>query len=191
MLGRSTFGLSMWLLKWLPIRIVDRLLLIVSRLMIGDTARFGLDRPRLGPLELKKLCGKTPVIDVGTFDKIKSGNIKVLPAIKKLKHHHVEFVDGRTENVDSIILATGYKSNVPSWLKESEMFSVEDGFPKSPFPNGWKGENGLYAVGFTKRGLLGTSMDAKNIAKDIESCWRASRKTLESYILVANEKVCK
>lgn len=77
MLGRSTFGLAMWLLKWLPIRIVDRLLLIVSRLMIGDTARFGFDRPRLGPLELKNLCGKTPVIDVGTFDKIKSGKIKV------------------------------------------------------------------------------------------------------------------
>lgn len=29
----------------------------------------------------------------------------------------VEFVDGRTEKFDAIILATGYKSNVPSWLK--------------------------------------------------------------------------
>jgi len=32
-------------------------------------------------------------------------------------HHAVEFVDGRVENFDAIILATGYKSNVPSWLK--------------------------------------------------------------------------
>jgi indole-3-pyruvate monooxygenase len=29
----------------------------------------------------------------------------------------VEFADGTVENFDAIILATGYKSNVPSWLK--------------------------------------------------------------------------
>ncbi|KAK7377533.1 hypothetical protein VNO80_02959 [Phaseolus coccineus] len=171
MLGKSTFGLSMWLLKWLPIEFVDRFLLIVSWLMLGDTARFGLDRPKLGPLQLKNLSGKTPVLDVGTLAKIKSGHIKVRPSIERLKRYTVEFVDGRTEIFDAIILATGYKTNVPYWLKEGDMFSKEDGFPTKPFPNGWKGENGLYAVGFTKRGLLGTSMDAKRIAEHIERCW--------------------
>lgn len=60
------------------------------------------------------------------------------------------------------------------------MFSEKDGFPRRPFPNGWKGERGLYAVGFTKRGLLGASMDAKriaeDIAEDIEHCWKAEAK---------------
>ncbi len=51
--------------------------------------------------------------------------------------------------------------------QESDLFSKKDGFPRKPFPNGWKGEGGLYAVGFTKRGLLGTSLDAKRIAEDI------------------------
>jgi indole-3-pyruvate monooxygenase len=78
MLGKSTFGLSMWLLKWLPVQLVDRILLVVSWLMLGDTERFGLIRPRLGPLELKKLSGKTPVLDVGALAKIKRGDIKVL-----------------------------------------------------------------------------------------------------------------
>ncbi|XP_019197052.1 PREDICTED: indole-3-pyruvate monooxygenase YUCCA6-like [Ipomoea nil] len=168
MLGRSTFGLSMWLLKWLPMRLVDRFLLAVSWLMLGDTAQFGLDRPRMGPLELKNLSGKTPVLDVGTLAKIKSGDIKVYPGIQRLKRHTVEFENGKDEHFDAIILATGYKSNVPSWLKEREMFSEKDGLPKRPFPNGWKGECGLYAVGFTKRGLLGASMDAKRIAEDIK-----------------------
>ncbi|KAG4195140.1 hypothetical protein ERO13_A06G138000v2 [Gossypium hirsutum] len=176
MLGRSTFGLSMWLLKWLPMRLVDRFLLIVSWLMLGDTARFGLDRPRLGPLQLKNLSGKTPVLDVGTLAKIKSGDIKVCPSIKCLKGHVVDFVNGKTENFDAIIFATGYKSNVPYWLKERKMFSEKDGYPRRPFPNGWKGESGLYAVGFTKRGLLGTSMDAKRIAEDIEWCWKREAK---------------
>lgn len=48
------------------------------------------------------------------------------------------------------------------------MFSAKDGFPRNPFPNGWKGECGLYAVGFTKRGLLGASLDARKIAEDVE-----------------------
>ncbi|BAT82013.1 hypothetical protein VIGAN_03194700 [Vigna angularis var. angularis] len=183
MLGKSTFGLSMWLLKWLPIRFVDQFLLIVSWFMLGDTARFGLDRPKLGPLQLKNLSGKTPVLDVGTLAKIKSGHIKVRPGIKRLKRYTVEFVDRRTENFDAIILATGYKSNVPYWLKEGDMFSKKDGFPTKPFPNGWKGENGLYAVGFTKRGLLGTSMDAKRIAEDIERCWKAKHSTTFSLSL--------
>lgn len=78
MLGQSTFGLSMWLLKWLPIRTVDRLLLILARVILGDTARFGLHRPLLGPLEVKSISGKTPVLDIGTLARIKSGDIKVL-----------------------------------------------------------------------------------------------------------------
>lgn len=37
--------------------------------------------------------------------------------VKRLKKRSAEFVDGKVENFDAIILATGYKSNVPSWLK--------------------------------------------------------------------------
>lgn len=77
MLGTSTFGLSMWLLNWLPTRLVDHFLLLMSRLMLGDTSRFGLNRPEIGPLELKSKSGKTPVLDVGTLAKIRTGNIKV------------------------------------------------------------------------------------------------------------------
>lgn len=50
-------------------------------------------------------------------------------------------------------------------------FFTKDGMPKKPFPNGWKGENGLYTVGFTRRGLLGTSLDAVKIAGDISDQW--------------------
>lgn len=80
-LGSSTFGLSMWLLKWLPMRMVDQLLLLASRFMLGDTSRLGLERPQLGPLELKAKSGKTPVLDVGTLARIRSGDIKVIHTI--------------------------------------------------------------------------------------------------------------
>jgi indole-3-pyruvate monooxygenase len=49
----------------------------------------------------------------------------------------------------------------------------DDGLPKQGFPNHWKGANGLYCAGFTKRGLNGIAMDAKNIANDILSDYHA------------------
>ncbi|CAL9049991.1 unnamed protein product [Musa banksii] len=190
LLGISTFGLSMALLKWLPVKAVDALLLFGTRLLLGDTEKYGIKRPAIGPLELKSAAGKTPVLDIGTFAKIKSGQIKVVPDINQFTRKGAEFVDGEHEEFDSIILATGYKSNVTSWLKrkkkdfyvsycrfaygkEEEFFGEKDGFPRTSFPNSWRGKNGLYAAGFTRRGLLGASMDACKIAEDIANLYGA------------------
>ncbi|BAS95011.1 indole-3-pyruvate monooxygenase YUCCA2 [Oryza sativa Japonica Group] len=175
MLGQPTFRLAMWLLKWLPIHIVDRILLLVARAILGDTSQFGLKRPSLGPLELKSLSGKTPILDIGTLAKIKSGDIKVRPAIRRIAGQQVKFVDGRSEQFDAIVLATGYKSNVPCWLKDQGLFSEKDGLPRKAFPNGWKGERGLYSVGFSRRGLMGTAADARRIAHDIHMQWKSSK----------------
>ncbi|XP_044472493.1 indole-3-pyruvate monooxygenase YUCCA2-like isoform X2 [Mangifera indica] len=186
-IGTSTFGISMFLLKWLPLRLVDKFLLLMSWFLLGDTARIGINRPKLGPLELKNLSGKTPVLDVGTIGKIKSGDIKVISQeIKRLTKDSVEFVDGKEEKFDAIILATGFKSNVVSWLK-ADMFSQKKGMPRKPFPNGWKGQNGLYAVGFTYRGLLGASFTARKIAEDIEHDWKAEAANFMAFSLQQSE----
>lgn len=53
-------------------------------------------------------------------------NLQVVRGIKKFTPNGVEFEGGRTEEFDTVILATGYRSNVASWLK------VDD-FPVSTF----------------------------------------------------------
>jgi hypothetical protein len=83
MFGASTFGIAMKLLKWLPIKLVDRFLLLVANMILGDTEKHGLRRPKLGPLEIKNVTGKSPVLDVGAWSLIKSGNIKVR-AVKRV-----------------------------------------------------------------------------------------------------------
>jgi len=149
--------------------------------MLGNTSRYGLRRPEMGPLELKNKFGKTPVLDVGTLARIREGRIKVVPAIESFTSRGARFFDGQEMEFDAVIQATGYRSNVPLWLKEREFFA-EDGFPRTPFPNGWKGENGLYAVGFTRKGLLGASKDAVRIAQDIALCSEADRASLNEQI---------
>ncbi|GMG99029.1 hypothetical protein Nepgr_000869 [Nepenthes gracilis] len=170
MFGFSTFEIAMALLKWLPVRLVDRLLLLMAKIMLGSTDKFGLRRPKTGPIELKNATGKTPVLDVGTLSLIKSGKIKIMEGVKEITRKGAKFVDGQEKEFDSIILATGYKSNVPVWLKDGE-FLTDDGMPKTSFSIGWKGRNGLYTVGFSRRGLLGISSDAVKIAADISDQW--------------------
>ncbi|XP_019165679.1 PREDICTED: probable indole-3-pyruvate monooxygenase YUCCA3 [Ipomoea nil] len=170
-LGKSTFELAVAMMKWLPVGVVDRILVAAARIILGNIEKYGLKRPEIGPLQLKNNEGKTPVLDIGTLQKIRSGEIKIVPGIKKFSPGKVELLNGEILEIDSVILATGYCSNVPSWLKENEFFSRE-GFPKSPFPNGWKGKSGLYAVGFTRRGLSGASLDAIRVAQDIGKIWK-------------------
>ncbi|KAJ6810113.1 putative indole-3-pyruvate monooxygenase YUCCA7 [Iris pallida] len=164
-LGKSTFGLAVLLMKWLPVRLVDELLLALARLVLGNVDKYGLKRPSAGPLQLKNTLGRTPVLDIGALDKIKSGEIKVVAGVKEFLPRSVELVDGVILDVDSVVFATGYCSNVPSWLQETDFFS------KDCFPNSWKGKCGLYVAGFTRRGLAGASSDAVRIAKDLGEAW--------------------
>ncbi|XP_074569617.1 putative indole-3-pyruvate monooxygenase YUCCA5 isoform X2 [Curcuma longa] len=188
-MGKSTFELAVLLMKWLPLWLVDKILLLLAWLVLGDIAKNGLRRPLKGPLELKNREGQTPVLDTGALGKIKSGDVKVVPGIKRFSLGRVELVDGQVLDIDSAILATGYRSNVPQWLQGCDFFS-KDGFPKTPFPDGWKGENGLYAVGFTRRGLAGASSDAVRAASDIARLWKEEMKPCRSRPAAACHRRC-
>lgn len=178
MFGFSTFGVAMTLLKFFSLQWTDRLLLLMSRLILGETSHLGFPRPRVGPMELKCKTGKTPSLDAGTLSKIREGFIEVLPEVQGFDMNGCFFTDLSPHmDFDAVILATGFKSNVPSWLKENELFSSE-GFPNPGLPSNWKGKNGLYSAGFSRKGLLGVSMDAQRIAEDISKLYNCAPQML-------------
>lgn len=115
--GKSTFEFAMLLMSWLPLWLVDKILLILTWFILGDIEKYGLKRPSIGPLQLKNSQGKTPVLDIGALEKIRAGKIKVVPGINKFSCGTVELVTGEKLEVDSVVLATGYCSNVPYWLQ--------------------------------------------------------------------------
>ncbi|KAG8080758.1 hypothetical protein GUJ93_ZPchr0007g3099 [Zizania palustris] len=117
MLGVATFSVAVFLLRFLPLWLVDRILVVLAWLFLGDLGKLGITRPSRGPLELKNTKGRTPVLDIGALARIRSGDIEVVPGIRRLFRGGAELVDGRHVAADAVILATGYHSNVPQWLK--------------------------------------------------------------------------
>uniref|UniRef100_A0A0D9W1Y1 Flavin-containing monooxygenase n=1 Tax=Leersia perrieri TaxID=77586 RepID=A0A0D9W1Y1_9ORYZ len=174
-LGKSTFELAVLLMQWLPLWLVDKILVLLAWVFLGNLARLGIRRPAAGPLQLKNTHGRTPVLDYGALARIRSGEITVVPGVTRFGKGFAELADGRVISLDAVVLATGYRSNVPQWLQGNDFFN-KDGYPKTAFPHGWKGEAGLYAVGFTRRGLSGASADAVRIGKDIGKVWKEETK---------------
>lgn len=76
------------------------------------------------------------------------------------------------------------------FIQENEFFSKE-GFPRAPFPNGWKGKAGIYAVGFTRKGLSGASLDATRVAQDIGKIWKEETNHKKHSVAVACPRKCK
>lgn len=88
MVTKQLIYIGMVLLKYLPMSLVDAMVTFFSRMKFGDLSKFGIHRPSKGPFTLKILTGQTPVLDVGTLDKIHSGEIKVkLTRKKKILRH--------------------------------------------------------------------------------------------------------
>ncbi|KAL2473607.1 putative indole-3-pyruvate monooxygenase YUCCA8 [Forsythia ovata] len=107
----------MLMLKWLHLWLVDKILLVLAWMILGNIEKYGLKRPSVGPLELKNTQGKTHVLDIGAIEKIRSKEIQVVPEIKKFSSSVVELVNGEKLEIDSVILTIGYRSNVPYWLQ--------------------------------------------------------------------------
>ncbi|PKI59446.1 hypothetical protein CRG98_020205 [Punica granatum] len=144
--------------------------MLVSRLVFGDMSKYGIPTPSEGPFTMKAKYGKFPVIDVGTCKKIRSGEIRVLPAVRSIRGSEVVFENGNSHSFDAIVFATGFKRSTNKWLQGDDYLLNEEGFAKGSFPtSNWKGKNGLYCVGLARRGIFGAGVDAQNVANDIKS----------------------
>ncbi|KAF7072609.1 hypothetical protein CFC21_077715 [Triticum aestivum] len=166
---KEIWNVAMTLYRYLPLWLIDRIVLFMCSVVFGDTSRYGLRRPAIGPFSMKIHTPAYPVVDVGTYAKIKTGEIQVLPAMKTVDGNVVEFADGKRYPFDAIVFATGYRSTTKKWLKSDDGLIGEDGMARRSFPEHWKGENGLYCAGMVRRGLYGSCEDAESIAEDISN----------------------
>ncbi len=154
----------------LPMKVANGLSQILVRLAIPDLGRYGLTRPKRGPVEMVADEGRVALIDVGTLSLIRQGHIQVRPAIERFEGTKVRFVDGGAAPYDAIILATGFRARLDRFLDCTPEVTCERGVPR------WHGRPcppapGLFFCGFANpiSGLLRESaLEAERIARYID-----------------------
>jgi cation diffusion facilitator CzcD-associated flavoprotein CzcO len=105
-LGRptDTFNRSM---RWLPGFLADPLRRFSLWLQVGDYRDYGLPKPE------HPLLSAHPTVNSELLYKIKHGKVHPRPGIVGWDGKTVRFADGRAEEYDTVVAATGYKLNFP------------------------------------------------------------------------------
>jgi cation diffusion facilitator CzcD-associated flavoprotein CzcO len=144
-LGRPTQVTALKLGK-LPYWLGDRIGLVVRKLTVGDLPKYGIELPAISPARQLRETGQTPVIDLGTLDYVRSGELKIHPGINHFTNNGVVFTNGEEANFDVVILATGFRAQLNDWLMVDPTYFDERGLPKSPIGSG--PYQGLYFLGY-------------------------------------------
>jgi len=168
---RDLFGVPMVTIsaamRKLPSRLADALTAPVMRSLYGDLEGLGLRRSSHGPFAQLGQRSKVPVIDVGTVELIRQGCIKVCPGVECFTENGVVFADGSELACDAVILATGFRPAVTSFLIDSPAL---DGDGSPLYKEGVGDLPGLYFCGFhvAPTGMFHViASEAKNIARAI------------------------
>lgn len=166
-LGIPVLQLSL-LMKRIPPRIADTISAPLMKWLIGDLKKLGLRKMPYGPLEEIRRDGKIPLLDIGTIEHIRKGNIKIYDDIDFIEGQTVHFKDDKKEIFHAIVAAIGYCRDY------AEIVDVD----KSRFSDlqvcvnkqKYFGKDGLYFCGYwiSPTGQFREiALDAKKIARSI------------------------
>jgi dimethylaniline monooxygenase (N-oxide forming) len=126
----------------LPTPVSRTLVRWLARLVVGDQRRFGVPRPQHAiwqehatlSQELLSCCGH--------------GRIRMKPNVQALQGRRIAFDDGSVEDVDAVILATGYRSSFP--FLDPQLFQATDDVPALYRRMVLPGQPGLYFLGLVQ-----------------------------------------
>jgi cation diffusion facilitator CzcD-associated flavoprotein CzcO len=143
--------------------VVDRVGAKLRSLSVGDLRPYGIEEAAWGPFTARRPA----VIDVGFLDVLRAGQVTVRPALVRLTRDGVEYADGSSEDVDVVVVATGFGTGLETLLREVPGVVDEQGRPlaRSGRPTA---AAGLYLIGFdeTIRGhLFEARRESKRVAR--------------------------
>ncbi len=166
------------LMKNIPPRIADKMNAPLIRLLVGDIKKLGLKKLPYGPLEQIQRDGNIPLLDIGTIQHIRKGNIKIYGDIESIEGNIIHFTDGKRESFDTIVAAIGYYRDYAEILQvgKKRFEDLKDCLDIQKY----FGEDGLYFCGYwiSPTGQIREiSLDSKKIAKDISGKETTSKRT--------------
>lgn len=152
-------------LRHVPARVVDPLGAALRRMTIPDLTEQGLPAPR-APFSTFRRTGTIPVLDHGFVAAVRSGAIRIRPAVAALDGDEVVHSDGSRTSPDTVIAATGYRPGLEPVLGSLGLLD-DRGLPKVG-ARGSQTAPGLYSVGISipLSGLLREiGLDARRLVR--------------------------
>jgi hypothetical protein len=138
---RKILGLSInvsgILLNHVPIPVADEIAWWSQRILFGNLEPYGIPRSPYGIATATFKRQQTPVYDAGFVRRLKSGQIKIVPAVVGFDGSDVLLADGTRIQPDVVIAATGYRRGLEGLLGH---LGVLDENPSAPglFFNGFR-----------------------------------------------------
>jgi len=108
--------------------------------LVGDLTRFGLPAPD------HDVLASHPIVNDQIIHHFNHGDITAKPDVERLDGSDVVFVDGSREQIDIVLLATGYEYKIP-FLDEA-LFEWGNGHPQLYLNIFNRSVDSLYVVGF-------------------------------------------
>ena len=110
--------------------------------LVGDLTRYGLPAPD------HRLLESHPIMNTQVLHHLAHGDLVAKPDVRELREHTVVFADGSEEEVDVVLLATGYDYLVP--YVDPALFDWRDGRPDLYLNILHRTLDGLYVLGFVE-----------------------------------------
>ncbi|HEX3824418.1 MAG TPA: NAD(P)/FAD-dependent oxidoreductase [Mycobacteriales bacterium] len=155
-------------MRYLPTKVADAMAWPMIATTVGDVRKLGLRKLPYGPNTQIAKDRHVPLLDIGTIDQIKAGNITVHGDIERFTENGVVFSDGAALDVAAVVLATGYRAGVDAFVVEWDSVCDATGFPLRSGRR--SGLDGLYFCGMyvSPAGMLREiGIEARRIAADI------------------------
>jgi putative flavoprotein involved in K+ transport len=147
---RDTFGLPSQVLgiatARLPTAVVDRIGAALRRVSIPDLRPFGLEppaRPYTDFLRRRVI----PILDVGLVDAVRTGRVRVVPALERFEDGAAVLANGARVEVDAVIAATGFATGLEPLVGHLGVLD-ERGRPRVHADQEHPSAPGLHFVGY-------------------------------------------
>jgi putative flavoprotein involved in K+ transport len=157
-------------LNHVPMRVADEIAWCSQRILFGNLEPYGIPRSPYGIATTTFKRQQTPVYDDGFVRLLKSGEIKIVPAVAGFDGSDVLLADGTRIQPDAVIAATGCRRGLGPLVGHLGILGIldENGIPLVSGDNEHPSAPGLFFNGY-RTNLSGQLRlmrpDARAIAK--------------------------
>lgn len=154
--GIPLIGIGVWTRR-LPMALVDGLLALLRRTMIGDLSAYGLPSPTMPMSKQYAINNVVPILYRPFVEDVRAGRIKIVGTIQKISGKEVEVLstvsairqhDDATTILqpDVIVAGTGFRTGFPELIQVPGI-TDEKGKPKVASDQEFPGAPRLYFIG--------------------------------------------